>query len=157
MKLQIIFIMYGLLYPYFENWFNWIQMDLFDKKKTWQEKLQFKPSNPASQWHSISGGVCGTLLFILFLIPFDMTNIFIIILACLIGSIIITAAEFGMGYFLFYVLKIKRFWDYSNSKINLFGKEIPLNYLGLIDIFHSLAWMGLTYLFFLINKYLFLF
>jgi hypothetical protein len=151
MKILLVFIFYAILYPFFENWFNWLQMDLLDKEKAWQEKLQFRPSNPASQWHSISGGVCGTLLFLLFLIPFNMTNIFHVLFACVIGSIIITATELGVGYFLFYVIKIKRFWDYSNSKINIFGKEILLNYLGLVDVYHSLAWMGLTYLFFIFN------
>jgi hypothetical protein len=151
MKILLIFIFYGLLYLYLENWFNWFETDLPDKKKKLKEKLQFRPSNSASQWHFISGGICGLLLFILFLIPFNMTNIYHIIIACILGSIIITGVELGMGYFLFYILKIKRFWNYSNSKIKIFNFEIPLNFLGLIDFWHFLIWMWLTYLFYFVN------
>jgi hypothetical protein len=151
MKILLIILFYGFFYPYFENWFNWVQMDLPDKNKSWSEKLQFRPSNPASQWHFLSGGLVGILLNLLFLIPFNMINFFQILIACIIGGAIITGIEFALGYLLFYVLKIKRFWDYSNSQIKIFGKVIKLNIMGLIDIWHCLAWCGLTYLFYLVN------
>jgi hypothetical protein len=153
MKILLIFIFYGNFYLFFENCFNFIQMDLFSNK-SWSEKLQLKTSNPASLWHFVSGGIAGLWLNLLFLIPFKMSNIWIALLACIIGSVIITSIEFGLGYLLFYVFKIKKFWDYSNSKISIFGKEIKLNYMGLIDVWHCLSWMGLTYVFYFVNKLL---
>lgn len=150
MKYLIITIFYGLLYLFFENVFNFIECDLLSKKPI-ADKLQLRPSNPASLWHIFTGAISGLLLYLLFLIPFKMTNIFHIILSGILGSIIITSIELGFGYLLFYVLKIKKFWDYSNSKINIVNKEIKLNFLGLIDIWHSLAWILITYLFYFIN------
>ena len=132
----VVSLFYGLLYLFIENWFNWFEMDLLNKNKTLSEKLQFRPSNPASQWHMLSGMIAGLLLYSLFLIPFNMNNIFHIILSCFIGGVIITLIELGMGYLLFFIIKIKRFWDYSSSKIG----KIKLNFLGIIDVYHFLIW-----------------
>lgn len=144
MKILFTLIFYGCLYPLFEDIFNWVQMDLLDKNKAWAEKLQLRPSNPASLWHVLSGAVIGLILYLFFLIPFKMDNIFIFILVGLLGSLTITSWELGLGILLFRVLKIKRFWNYD--------KEI-LNYDGIIGIYHSIAWIGMTYLFWIINYF----
>jgi hypothetical protein len=143
MKFLFVIIFYGILYIWFENWFNWFEMDFFDKKKSWSDKLQFRPSNPASLWHTLSGGVVGGILYLFTLIPFPMHNVFIFILVGLLGGALITGVELGLGLLLFEKLKIKKFWDYSNSK--------PWNYKGYIDLWHSLTWIGMTYLVCFIN------
>lgn len=151
MRILLVLLFYGFFYVFFENTFNWIQMDIFSSKPL-NEKLQLRPSNPASLWHFFSGAIAGLLLYFLFKIPFNMLNVFHIIASCLIGGTIITLIEFGCGYFLFYVLKIKRFWDYSDTKIIMFNKTVKLNFMGLIDIWHSLGWCALTYAFYVVNK-----
>jgi len=142
MKIIFTLLLYGALYILFENIFNWVQMDLFSKKPL-SEKLQLKPSNPSSLWHFISGAIIGLFLYLLFLIPFKMSNIFIFILVGILGSIIITSWELGLGYFLFYILKIRRFWEYDKEP----------NFKGLIGLYHSIAWVGMTYLFWIINYF----
>jgi len=141
MKILLIIIFYGLFYHFFENLFNFISMDLFNKKKTWQEKLKLRVSIASSFWMIPNGSICGLLLYFLFLIPFNMNNIFVLLSVCLIGGIIITSVELLSGLFLNVKLKLN-LWDYSKSKIN---------YKGQIDLYHSLAWCGLTYLFYIVN------
>lgn len=143
MKILFTLLLYGALYLLFENVFNWVEMDLLDKKKSWKDKLQLKPSNPSSLWHFLSGAIIGLFLYLLFLIPFKMSNIYIFILVGILGSIIITSWELGLGIFLFEVLKIKRFWEYTYK----------LNYRKVIGLYHSIAWIGMTYLFWLINYF----
>ena len=153
MKWIIIPLLYGLFYPFFENVINWVQMDFIPNKLN---KWQLRPSNPASLWHIFSGAVVGSSLYLISLLPFiTFKYLWSIVFFCIIGSIIITVVELGCGYFLFYILKIERFWDYSNTKIVLFGKTIQLNYLGLIDIVHSLLWIALSFAFLIINNWLF--
>lgn len=151
MKILLVIIFYGLFYNVFEDIFNYISIDLFDKKKTWKEKLRLKPSCPSSLWMIPNGSICGLLLYLIFLIPFNMLNIIHILIVCALGMIIITGVELGSGILLNIKLKLS-LWDYSKSKIKIFGKVIPLHYKGQIDIYHSLGWFGLTYLFYIINQ-----
>lgn len=145
MKYFLIFTFFGLCYYVFEALFNFISIDVFNPKKTWQEKLRLIPSLAPSFWMMPVGSIVGLVLYLLFLIPFDMTKIYILLPVCLLGGTIITAAELGSGVLLNIKLKLK-IWDYSNSKITIMGKTIPLNYLGQIDLWHSLGWCGLTWL-----------
>ncbi len=141
MKILLVFVFYGLVYYVFENLFNFLTIDLLDKNKTWGEKLKLKSSISCSFWMIPIGALIGLILYLYFLIPFNMSNIFFFILAGLFGGMLITSIELGSGILLNRILKLN-LWDYSKSKIN---------YLGQIELFHSLGWIGITYLFYFIN------
>jgi uncharacterized membrane protein len=68
------------------------------------------------------------------------------------GMILITSLELLGGYLLNIKLKLK-IWKYD-SKIKLFDKIIPLNILGQIDIYHSIAWFFITIPLFLLGSYI---
>lgn len=78
----------------------------------------------------------------LYLIPF-MQDIKFLALLMLFGGILATATEYGFGYLFNIKLKLD-LWDYSWNKIKLFGKTIPLNFKGQIDLQHFFLWCGLT-------------
>lgn len=147
-KILLVILFYGFGYYLFEAIFNFLTIDLFNKNKTWKEKLRLKTDNAPSFWMITDGSVCGLLLYLLFLIPFTMNNVFVFISVCLLGGLIITGVELGSGM-LFNVLWKLNLWDYSNSKIKIFGKEILLNFKGQIDVYHSLAWCLITILMYL--------
>jgi hypothetical protein len=151
-KIILIFLFFGYLYYVLESMFNFITEDLFNSKLTWHEKLRFKTTNSPSFWMIPVASICGIILHLLFQIPLDFTKIYFLIPACIIGGAIITAFELASGYLLNIKLKLN-LWNYD-TKITLFGKEIPLNYLGQIDIIRSIAWIGITFLFWIFN-YLF--
>jgi hypothetical protein len=150
MKIVLVYVVYGLMYYVFEAMFNFITIDVINSKKTWKEKMRLITSVAPSFWMIPVGSIVGLLLYLFFLIPFDMTKIYILLPVCLLGGIMITAAELGSGVLLNIKLKLK-LWDYSASKIVIGGKTIPLNYLGQIDIYRSLGWCALTWLIYYIN------
>jgi len=136
--------LYGLAYYVFENVFNFIAYDLFDKKKTWKEKLRLKSSITASFWMIPVGSSIGLIMHLFFMIPFNYTNIFILLLVGIIGCVVITGHELGAGI----LLNIK-------LKLNLWHYDTKLNYKNQIDIFHSIGWFFITYLLLFIDKILF--
>lgn len=83
-------------------------------------------------------GSGGVFMYLIHLIPL-FNNINFIYLYCFIGSIICSIVEFGYGYLLNIVLKLN-IWDYSGSAIKIFGRTIPLNIMGQVDIYHFFAW-----------------
>lgn len=149
MKIILIFLFFGLLYYVFESMFNFIYEDLFNSKETWKEKLRLKTTNSPSFWMIPVASILGVILHLIFLIPIDFHNIFILIPACILGGAIITSAELASGYLLNIKLKLN-LWNYD-TKITLFGKVIPLNCLGQIDVIRSIAWVGITFLFWIFN------
>jgi hypothetical protein len=141
MKFLLVFIFYGIAYLTFENIFNFISIDLFDKKKSWQEKLKLKTSISSSFWMFPCGAIIGLLLHLFFLIPFPMNNIFIFIFVGLFGGSVITGIELAAGLLLNIKMKLS-LWDYSKSFVN---------YKGQISVFHSIGWIGITYIFYFID------
>lgn len=89
----------------------------------------------------IYGFAC-VLIGLFYKIPF-MQDVKFLPLLMFCGMIVANLFEFAGGLLLNKVLKLN-IWDYSNSKIKIFGKVIPLNLMGQIDLFHSILWMGLT-------------
>lgn len=92
------------------------------------------------------GGIVGIITFAIYYLlhkylPFVVLMLF--------GCIIITGLELLGGYLLNIKLKLN-IWDYSNSKI----KNIPLNFLGQIDLYHSIGWFFITIPIFLLGIYL---
>lgn len=96
------------------------------------------------------GGISGICVFLMYC--FLKTHISFIFLM-LFGGIIITALEFFGGLLLNKKFKLA-IWNYSNSKIKIFGKEIPINLFGQIDVYHSLGWFLLCWPLFLLGEYL---
>jgi uncharacterized membrane protein len=88
------------------------------------------------------GAIIGLLLHLFVMISLNMSNIFIFILVGLFGSVIITGIELASGLLLNIKMKLN-LWDYSKS---------VLNFKGQIDLFHSLGWVGITYLFYFVDK-----
>jgi uncharacterized membrane protein len=142
MKYILVLVFYGIAYLTFENVFNFLTIDLFDKKKTWREKLRLKASVSSSFWMFPCGAIIGLLLHLFVMISLNMSNIFIFILVGLFGSVIITGIELASGLLLNIKMKLN-LWDYSKS---------VLNFKGQIDLFHSLGWVGITYLFYFVDK-----
>ena len=143
-KIILILVFYGLFYYFFESLFNYLTITLRDKKLTLKQKLQTRTTVSCSFWMIPVGAKIGLILYCLFLINWNMFNIWIILLVCLIGGIIITAIELGSGLLLNKVFKLD-IWDYSHMKFNLWGQ---------IEPFHSIGWFGITYLFYFVNQLL---
>ena len=89
----------------------------------------------------VYGGAC-VVIGLFYQIP-AMQNITLLPVMCLIGMIIADLFELGYGMLFNKVLNIK-IWDYSDSKIKIFGKVIPANLFGQIDLYHSILWFVLT-------------
>jgi uncharacterized membrane protein len=128
----ILFIIYGLLGYCLEGIFNRITMGAI------VENELNKPSKAMFCYSSIYmipifgiSGVCISLIYNY--VPFFQRYIAIPIMM-LIGAIIIDLIELGSGMLLNKVLKLS-IWDYSNSKLNLFGQ---------IDLLHSIGWAAIT-------------
>jgi hypothetical protein len=134
----ILFINFGALYIVFEGLFNRISMDgIIEAKLKKSKRCYFIYS---SIWMFLVGGLSAIFINLLYQIPLihDL-NIFII---CIWGSIVITGLELLAGIILKKLNAIG--WDYSSSKIKIFGKIITLNFKGYIDVWHSLGWYFIT-------------
>lgn len=155
MKVLLVIIFYGLAYYVFESLFNFITIDLKlpKNKKNWKQKLRLKTIEPCSFWMIPNGSIIGVIFYFMFEISIiNMNYLWCAILVCLCGGIVITLVELGSGMLLNVLLKLN-LWNYD-SKIKLFGKVIPINFKGQIDLWHSLGWCAMTYLFWVINHIL---
>jgi hypothetical protein len=100
------------------------------------------------------GGICGVLVYLMY---FFLNKDLPFMVLMLFGCIIITGLELLGGYFLNIKLRKilkKPIWDYSNYKLKLFDKEIPINFLGQINVLHSLGWFGISLPLFLLGDFL---
>lgn len=78
-------------------------------------------------------GTGGFLMYLVLFIPFFDKAVSIPVFM-VIGSIISTGTELGYGFLiniLLYKITKKKLWDYSRSKIN---------FMGQIDLAHTIAW-----------------
>ena len=152
MKILLIFVFYGLLYYVVESLFYFVTVDLLDRKnpKTFRQRIRAVASLTSSFWMIPVGSIGGLLLNLFFRIPFNYNNIGIFILVCVLGSLILTGMELLSGLVLNRIFKLD-LWRYTTS-INLFGKNIRLNFMNQIDLPHSLLWIWITFIFFFINK-----
>lgn len=89
----------------------------------------------------VYSGAC-VLIGLLYKIPI-MQDIKFLPLLMFLGMLIADAFEFGYGMLFNKLLKLD-IWNYSGQYIILFGKRIPLNLMGQIDLFHSVLWCALT-------------
>lgn len=75
-----------------------------------------------SHWSmAITGGVCYILLYHMNRSCLDES----LVKRCIKGSLIITAAEFTVGYIVNLIFKMN-VWDYSNLPFNVLGQICPL-------------------------------
>jgi len=151
--LLLSFIFYGIAYYVFEALFNYISIDLLGSKIAWKEKIRLKTSISPSFWMIPAGSLLGFLLHLYIMIPLNYKNIFILILLGIVSCVIITGLELLSGLLLNIKMKLN-LWNYD-TKITLFKKNIPLNYKGQIDIFHSIGWFFIGYIVLVIDKILF--
>lgn len=133
----LIFLLFSLLYYLFESIFNRFTIGNIVESKLKKNNYCF--FGFASVWSCLLGGVSATIIYLFYLIPY--MNKLPIIVMMVIGGLVITLVELGFGLLLNKKLKLN-IWDYSNSKIG----KIPVNFLGQIDIYHSIGWIGITYL-----------
>ena len=143
MKHLLILVIALFAYPTFEVIFNAIT---FSQLNTLLGKKRIALFGYTSLWLIPVGGLIVLLLSLIYSIP-GLSSLPKFPVLMLIGCIVITALELGSGMLFNKVLKIG-IWDYSNIKIKLFGKVIPLNFKGQISVYHSLGWFGLSYLIF---------
>lgn len=155
-ELLYVYLIFGFGYIGFETLFNCIE-EFIGYKKPLKEKIKslvrLKPDNAPSLWMFFVSGIAGVLIHLWLMLPINNSNIFILLLTCLVGSVIITGLELMSGY----VLNVKllmNLWSYT-SKIKLFGKVIKLNYMSQICVYRSIAWFFLTIPIIFINKVLF--
>jgi uncharacterized membrane protein len=141
MKFLIIqFVFFSFFYYVFEAFFNRITMGAIIEKSL--KKNQVGLWAYASIWMLPFGGVVAVIMSLFFMIPI-FNNINFLPLLMLIGCIVITVIEYFGGLLLNKKLNLG-IWDYSNTKIIIFGKTIPLNLNGQIDIWHSIGWFFIT-------------
>ena len=153
-NLLLAFVFYGLAYYAFEAIFNFVSIDLFSKELTWKQKLRLKVRIAPSFWMIPVGALCGFLIHLYLKIPLNYSNVFILILLGIVSSGIITGLELASGMLLNEKMNL-HLWDYSDSEIEIFGKFMPLNFRGQIDVYHSFAWFMIGYLFLAIDRILF--
>jgi uncharacterized membrane protein len=151
-NLLLAFVFYGILYYVFEALFNWVSMVLLNKEFTWKEKLRLKTVEAPSFWMIPVGSLCGFLIHLYLLIPINYTNIFALIGLGLVSCVIITGLELASGLLLNVKLGLD-LWDYDTG-INIFGKTILLNFKKQIDVYHSVGWFFIAYLFLIVDKVL---
>lgn len=150
MKMYVlIFIFFSLLYIAFEVCFYAIT---FSKINQLLKKKKWSLFGFTSLWMFPFGGIAGFIISFFYNVPFIYENVSIFPFVMLFGMIIITTLELGAGYLLNIKLKLN-IWHYDTA-IKLFGKTIPMNFLGQIDIYHSLGWFFMTYLVCILDKLL---
>lgn len=103
-------------------------------EKDW-EKLKYLKMFPVY-------GLGSLAIWYVSLIPIFQKPGFIWLLLIL-GMIVANIFELLSGLLLNKLLKLN-IWDYSNTKIKLFGKVYPGHILGQIDWIHSVIWIVLT-------------
>jgi len=130
MSYFIIFMLFGAFYVTFEVFFNALIKGFKNNKSL---------IGTSTIYMFPVGGLVGIFMSLLHLIPF-LQKLQFLWLFCLIGGIIITLLELSTGLLLNKILKLK-LWDYSSFKFN---------FLGQIELFHSLAWILLSLVIFLI-------
>jgi uncharacterized membrane protein len=128
-----------MIYFIFESIFNRVTLgNIIEKRLRKKDGCFF---GFASLWSLGMGGLSAVILNLFYMIPFKLH----ILLLMLIGGIVITVVELGFGMLLNILLKLD-IWDYSNSTIHINGYDIPLHFKGQVDIYHSLIWIGMSYL-----------
>lgn len=136
----LLFFVFGILGYLLEGIFNRLTI------KINLEALLGKPKKSffcfSSPYMIPVFGVGAVLINLIYKIPF-LQKLSTAPILMLVGGIVMTLVELSFGILLNKKLKLN-IWDYSNSKIKLFGKEIPLNYMGQIDVLHGFLWCLLT-------------
>lgn len=141
MKMYILlFIFFSLLYTVFEVGFNAI---IFPQINKMLNKKRWSLFGFTSIWMVPFGGICAVIINLFYQIPIIHDKVMVFPIVMIFGMIVITALEFWGGYLLNIKLKLN-IWNYD-TKIKLFGKEIPLNYKGQICLYHSIGWFFITY------------
>lgn len=144
--LLLSFVIYGAFYITFEvfftalsNSFNLPEKVGFHKNALW---------GVSSIWMSILGGLSGVILsgFLLIFPTLSMSLIFMP-LFIIFGGTVITILELLSGLLLNKALKLE-IWNYSMLKYN---------FLGQIELFHSLGWCGLSFIVFWLSNILILY
>ena len=138
---MLLFIVFSLFYFVFEAIIN--RLFVKDKVEKLLKKSKWAFIGHASVWMLPFGGISAVVINLMYQIPFIHHKIGFFPLIMFLGCIVITALELGGGMLLNKKLKLN-IWDYSGSKIKLFGKEIPLHYKGQIDVWHSICWFAIT-------------
>lgn len=137
------FIIYGAFYITFEVFFT-----AFSNSFHLSEKIGFKKFafwGATSIYMFLVGGFAGTILsLILLLFQSWLITIIMIIPYIIIGGFIITLIELLSGLILNKLLKLN-IWDYSMFKFN---------FLGQIELFHSIGWVGLSLIVYILSNIL---
>lgn len=135
---MFIFTIYFALYLSFELIFNaiarvagWYDM-IEDGTSKWSMKAI------VSAYVGLMGGLAGVSLFNL---QMFVTHWYFVPIYMIVGGCIITIYELVFGYLFNIKLKFN-LWNYGNE---------PYNYKGLISLWRSSGWVGMSFFIYLIN------
>lgn len=132
--LIVSFLIYGSFYITFEVFFT-----AFSNSFNLPEKVGFHKNalwGVSSVWMFVLGGTAGLILSgILLIFPNLIISIIFLPLYIIAGGIIITVLELLAGLVFNKLLKWG-IWDYSTLKFN---------FLGQIELWHSIGWCGLSF------------
>jgi len=123
----IIFLLFGSYYITFEVFFN----ALYNKNKSLK--------GYSSIYMFLIGGMMGIVFDLYYKIPL-FHHLYWLWLFCIIGGVSITIIELLSGLLLNKVLKLN-IWSY---------KDFKFNFMGQIELYHSLGWLALSIIIFFI-------